>query len=295
MAITDKTRKIIWARSGNRCSICKTLLVLEKDPFNRHLNIGEECHIVSRQVNGPRHQTVVGLDYDDSDNLLLLCCNDHKMVDEKIEIYSAAELGRIKLEHEHWVQSNLGKVKLERSESNESERVQGLLNFVTAKYDIEMNIKKSKQIFQSEEGLRIAINEIGAIRTRTYEIVKLLKSNATKSDIRIRDNRNHMCDIMVNGFTLLIQFYQAYGNIAEDSYLLLAIINGYFNADGSADPFHPPTIREIMRLNFSFDEKGNFGWRDQEKDADFYLSTDILEIWIDKFFKIALEKFKNSI
>jgi hypothetical protein len=41
MAISDKTRKSLWAKSGNRCSICKIELFSEKDADV--FNIGEEC------------------------------------------------------------------------------------------------------------------------------------------------------------------------------------------------------------------------------------------------------------
>ena len=35
MAITDKTRKTLWARQGNRCSMCRTELVSERNEHDR--------------------------------------------------------------------------------------------------------------------------------------------------------------------------------------------------------------------------------------------------------------------
>ena len=55
MAITNKTRKLLWGRSGNRCAFCKIELVAEKDHNNVNLNLGEECHIISSKIKGPRH------------------------------------------------------------------------------------------------------------------------------------------------------------------------------------------------------------------------------------------------
>jgi len=107
MAISAKSRKILWGRSGNRCAICKTELVLEKDTSSLHLNIGEECHIISRQPNGPRYEQLENSEYNNCDNLLLLCSNDHKMVDEKIETYPQDKLYDLKVEHELWVKENL--------------------------------------------------------------------------------------------------------------------------------------------------------------------------------------------
>ena len=101
MAISDLTRKIIWARSGNRCAMCNTELVLEKDPSNNeHLNLGEECHIISKKPNGPRYQLIEFFDYDNPDNLLLLCGTHHTTIDNQIDKYPVDKLKQIKSDHE---------------------------------------------------------------------------------------------------------------------------------------------------------------------------------------------------
>ena len=41
-------------------------------------------------------------------NLILLCCNHHKEIDDLPQAYSVAKLGAIKREHEHWVRARLG-------------------------------------------------------------------------------------------------------------------------------------------------------------------------------------------
>ena len=107
MSILDKDRKHLWAKSGNRCAICKQELFLSnrnKESFN----VGEECHIVSRQTNGPRHIDNYQ-DYDSYENLILLCRNHHKMIDDKsnISTYSVEKLHRIKERHEKWVSESL--------------------------------------------------------------------------------------------------------------------------------------------------------------------------------------------
>lgn len=88
MPITDKNRKTLWARSGNRCAMCRTELVAEKNEDERNLNIGDECHIISKRPTGPRHNSNYGKDYDDYDNLILLCKNHHKTIDELWETYT---------------------------------------------------------------------------------------------------------------------------------------------------------------------------------------------------------------
>jgi hypothetical protein len=105
MGISDKTRKNLWAKSGNRCSICKIEL-FSLESGKEELNIGEECHVISSKSNGPRHKPNLG-DYDTYDNLLLLCRNHHKMIDELVETYTEELLRYIKSGHENWVTTTL--------------------------------------------------------------------------------------------------------------------------------------------------------------------------------------------
>jgi hypothetical protein len=105
MGISDKTRKNLWAKSGNRCSICKIEL-FSLDSGKEELNIGEECHIISGKTNGPRHKANLG-DYDNYDNLILLCRNHHKEIDELINTYTEELLNYIKVSHENWVNTTL--------------------------------------------------------------------------------------------------------------------------------------------------------------------------------------------
>ena len=288
MAVSEKSRKILWGRSGNRCAVCKTELVLEKDPFNKHLNIGEECHIISKQPNGPRHKIVSAFDYDSSENLLLLCCNHHKMVDEQVQAYPEDKLIAIKAEHESWVKANLDGNK-NYEEVFPKSKLTELLDFVTSKHDIEMNIKSSRQVVESQEGLQIAFSEVAKIKDVVMKIVADLNEKAPSYHIQTRDNQQHICDIRFKGHTLLVQFYQAYGNVAIDSYLLFAVVHGLFDDNGYGDVFSPATVLDIIRLDFSFDNNGIFGWRDQERKSDFYSSEEITEKWATKFFKTVLK------
>lgn len=107
MAIKDRTRKILWAKSGNRCSICRTKLISGRESTNE-FNIGEECHIISRKPEGPRHKPDLE-DYDMYDNLILLCRNHHREIDELTDKYTEDHLRRIKTNHENWVQKIIDK------------------------------------------------------------------------------------------------------------------------------------------------------------------------------------------
>ncbi len=103
MAISDKTRKFLWAKSGNRCAICKTELITGTDA-SEEFNVGEECHIISSKKNGPRHLTNLQ-DYNNYENLLLLCRNHHKEIDELVDTYSEEILRYMKVNHENWVRT----------------------------------------------------------------------------------------------------------------------------------------------------------------------------------------------
>jgi len=104
MAISDRTRKLLWAKSGNRCAICKTALLSKKD--SEDFNIGEECHIISGKPNGPRHKEGLG-EYDSVDNLILLCRNHHREIDELVDSYTEELLIYMKMNHENWVQKTI--------------------------------------------------------------------------------------------------------------------------------------------------------------------------------------------
>jgi hypothetical protein len=109
MAITDKTRKALWAKSGNRCAICKIELVQSTEANSGNIIIGEECHMVSPTTKGPRGKIDLIGSFDAYENLILLCANDHKKVDELIDLYSVKNLKSIKNLHEQWVKNTLEK------------------------------------------------------------------------------------------------------------------------------------------------------------------------------------------
>ncbi len=112
MSISDKTRKVLWGKSGNRCAICRRELVVEATPADDESVVGEECHIVSGKGQGPRHDLAFRTDcLDEPDNLVLLCRTHHKMVDDQHETYTAEVLHKIKANHEKWVSSTLTEEK----------------------------------------------------------------------------------------------------------------------------------------------------------------------------------------
>jgi hypothetical protein len=125
MAITDKTRKLLWGRSGRSCAFCKCDLFIDTTAESEESVVGDECHIVSGQVDGPRYDPTfpAGL-IDHVSNLLLLCKVHHKMVDDQYETYTTEVLRKIKADHEHWVR--LAMVAAAQRHVDESQRAADL-------------------------------------------------------------------------------------------------------------------------------------------------------------------------
>lgn len=101
MAISDRTRKILWARSGNCCVFCKHELIIDATASDDESVIGDECHIISGQVNGPRYDPAFPQEEIDSYiNLIILCRIHHKMVDDQPDTYTVDILRKMKANHE---------------------------------------------------------------------------------------------------------------------------------------------------------------------------------------------------
>lgn len=108
MAISDRTRKILWGRSGNLCAFCRQLLVAERTPHDAESVVGDECHIIGEKPTAARGAMGVGKnDLDNYDNLLLLCKVHHKLVDDQPDTYPVEKLHKLKSAHELWVKERL--------------------------------------------------------------------------------------------------------------------------------------------------------------------------------------------
>lgn len=69
--------------------------------------LGEESHIVSPAPTGPRAGAAHVDDVDGYDNLILLCPNDHRIVDTLVDDYPPDRLRSVKRAHEEWVRQTL--------------------------------------------------------------------------------------------------------------------------------------------------------------------------------------------
>ncbi len=107
MVISHKSRKLLWGKSGNRCAICRETLSVEKYNSVDESLIGEECHIISKSKQGPRHEEKENFNYDSYENLILLCRNHHSLIDQQWDTYTIELVRELKRNHEKWVSKKL--------------------------------------------------------------------------------------------------------------------------------------------------------------------------------------------
>lgn len=169
MALSDRDRKALWAKSANRCTICKIELFTKGEKQSSDFNLGEECHIISSKELGPRHKS--GLtNYDVYHNMILLCRNHHREIDESVETYTEELLQYIKSTHENWVQSVLNK-DLEAAKKNPPRLLRRissgkeLLTIVGGAYGFQIDHDEvtNKQDAEYVSGVLQAITDVGEI------------------------------------------------------------------------------------------------------------------------------------
>ncbi len=102
MPMSTAHRKLLWARSVGCCAICKHRLTQDETSADLAVVIGEEAHIVSEQVGGPRYRPMEPGEVDDYANLILLCPNHHRQVDKQEGHFTESKLKEIKAAHERW-------------------------------------------------------------------------------------------------------------------------------------------------------------------------------------------------
>jgi hypothetical protein len=107
MAVSQSNLKLLWGRAASRCAICRCELTQDKAAKGSFV-VGEQAHIVSQQINGPRGESILDPDERDSyANLILLCPTHHAHVDGDSERYPIEKLHELKFQHETWVQQTL--------------------------------------------------------------------------------------------------------------------------------------------------------------------------------------------
>jgi hypothetical protein len=95
-------------KSGDVCSFetCRRPLAIEVEQSGRTSIVSQEAHIVAETPNGPRGESALTLeDRNSYPNLMLLCLEHHKVVDDDPETFTVDVLLAMKAAHEQWFDS----------------------------------------------------------------------------------------------------------------------------------------------------------------------------------------------
>ena len=102
--VAQDQQRLLWVRAGGRCELCNKYL-LEDPSTIEPLSLGELAHNVGQKqsANSPRGLDPLDLaKRNDADNLLLLCGDDHRSIDSKLNagIYTVEYVRLQKKRHE---------------------------------------------------------------------------------------------------------------------------------------------------------------------------------------------------
>lgn len=107
MAVSERTSKVVWGQCAARCCMCKKDLLFEANGVVSSL-IGEVAHIVGETSAAARGASPLTLkERNEAENLLLLCRDHHKIVDDDPATYPVERLHKIKADHLSWIGTSL--------------------------------------------------------------------------------------------------------------------------------------------------------------------------------------------
>lgn len=117
-AVTEATARRVWIASGGRCAFCGENLLVD-EITGQPVMIGQLAHIVgaTKKPGSPRGDHPLPVEQrSEAENLILLCYNQHHVIDGRSlwDLYDVESLRKIKREHEDRMQS-LASMTLERS------------------------------------------------------------------------------------------------------------------------------------------------------------------------------------
>jgi len=100
--IPEKIRVLLWGKAAGRCEFNGCNGIVYRDWLTRaELNFGEVAHIIGDSPDGPRGDIVLSKEYcSDISNLILMCPEHHKMIDQILDTYTDDVLRQMKLAHE---------------------------------------------------------------------------------------------------------------------------------------------------------------------------------------------------
>ena len=167
---SQKTIMQLCARSAGRCQFegCNKNLFIEGLTLKRGY-FGNIAHNVASSPEGPRgDKATSSMLSDDVDNLLLLCHEHHKLVDDNPEEFTEARLREMKQKHEKMIASHCDLIWKESSE------VLRFLSPIKGTHSVSINLQQAIEAIipsfrpASERGLIISIQPLCEYNTPEY-------------------------------------------------------------------------------------------------------------------------------
>jgi len=110
MPISERDIKLLWGKAAGRCAFpeCRIRLSQDKKTASDVFPFGEQAHIVGESDKAARGISLLTIEERNSyPNLILLCPNHHRIIDNNPEDYPIEKLHMLKSQHELWVEENL--------------------------------------------------------------------------------------------------------------------------------------------------------------------------------------------
>ncbi|MEE1321116.1 MAG: NACHT domain-containing protein, partial [Acutalibacteraceae bacterium] len=166
----------LHSKSGNRCAICKTVLVDVENIDSAC--IGVNAHIYGEKPGAARYDATKPIEYVNSEaNLIFLCCNCHTKIDGEEKEYPPEKLFEIKKQHEREVineQSSFPKKKIYSPiENSLSREVVPFKDFQKGKTHLYFHKELNKSLFAAcvEKRRVVLLGEAGC--GKSVELKKL--------------------------------------------------------------------------------------------------------------------------
>ena len=106
--IQKKELKKLCIKNGPYCAMCHADLIIKEQGAKSETIIAMIAHIKGKKPDSARYDSSMNdKERNSYGNLILLCANCHKKIDDNPQIYTSEKLQQIKNEYETWVSQRL--------------------------------------------------------------------------------------------------------------------------------------------------------------------------------------------
>jgi len=107
MSLTEKTRQILWIRSGSRCALCRQDVKLQELAPADQIAPDPAIAVEHPILLAPETKPPLAPRWEGYDNLILLCNKHHQQIQENPDTFPSEQLYQLKTQHEQWVRQTL--------------------------------------------------------------------------------------------------------------------------------------------------------------------------------------------